>query len=395
MTNKKPARLPGICKFRQKTQLSATGNHCAIGTNPFSFYNFVRHHTTYVHAIFFGFLGSLMIFCSFPAIINLAGIGTGLFVYYVIEDEKEKYCQLILSGLFWIASFGIYYFYSLQHYTNHQWLVGFWEQQFMPLQKGLVPMAQWFPVALNWVFWRNLQMPGSLAGFLFVIGMIFLFRENKEYFIFIVSPIILTIILSSFKSYPFGGRVISFLLPAFIIMICYGAEVLMRKLDTTIKKGLIVTLLCFLMFYPLIYTMNQSFEIYGTEEMKPALDYIEKHKMPDDHIVIYYASLPGYRFYAQRYHLTLNPGVILKKDLHHHINTGEQLTALQDHKRLWVIFTHVKFYKGHNKKQIVLDWLNNHGTLMDKHEIKIGNNTAPRVVENNISASTFLYQMEG
>ena len=93
------------------------------------------------------------------------------------------------------------------------------------------------------------NMPMSISIFLFLIGALFLFKNNKKFFFLSSLTIFINLIGAILKIWPFGGfRTSIYLLPIFCIFFSKGFTYLISLLKQTYLKELALVPLAILFF---------------------------------------------------------------------------------------------------------------------------------------------------
>ena len=90
------------------------------------------------------------------------------------------------------------------------------------------PCLNGFGIVFKDFFVRSLYFVPGLAAIFFIVGSINLGRQKQLRAVPFIVPIVFVLFLSAFKFYPFYGRVITFLIPLFILLIVYGLQTLSR-----------------------------------------------------------------------------------------------------------------------------------------------------------------------
>jgi len=338
-------------------------------------------------------LGALAVYISFPVVFVLISVGGTLMLYFFFKGEWEKTRQLLIMGLIWGASFCFYYWVSIRHITVDPILLKFWNVNFMPVNEGPVMVVQWFIVVLKRIFSKFLQLPTALAAVGFMLGVVSLFFQTKGKFIVLVVPILFTLFLSALKMYPFDGRTIIFLFPAVILIIVEGIRVLGQNKSKFFEKVVSGFLIVFLAFYPTIFGYRQFAEPFGAEEIKPVLQYIKENGKSDDLILVYQGALSAYQYYAPRYQMNNQIQVMDRKkalDFANHIREGKISRVA---KRFWVIFTHVGFDARANARLVILGRLDSVAKRLDGVMVEVTPHSQIQTIENNISASAYLFSL--
>ncbi len=352
-----------------------------------------EHPLTIKDGVKLGLFGAVCVFFSFSAFFVFISMAMGLVIYNLGKGQRQKAKVLALAGLMMALSFFLYYFYSLQYFRSDQDLASFWEVNFIPFHDGPVAVFQWLVVTFKRVFTRTLQIPGAFGGIAFLLGSFALWKKSKEVFIIVFTPILFTLMLSALKIYPFDGRVIAFLLPFFIILIVQGIVFVGRRQSSRFQRITYVILIVCVLFYPVQFSARQFMEPFGAEEMKPTLSYIAKHWQKGDFIMLHRGSIPAFHYYRERYGLKKDPFILGSYDEGKVPLKSSSYETLMAHKRVWVVFTHVPHFKEMSERRHILKILDNGWKRLDDFFIKLSKNSVPASLDDNISASVHLYEL--
>jgi hypothetical protein len=346
-----------------------------------------------------GLGGAVLLWFSHSAVFVLAGAGACLAVYSLMKKDWSKVGGLFVIYLIWAMSFVADYFVYIRHLiSNFNMSV----DELLVNERAFIP----FPVkSLNdvrWIidtFFETFNYPVGLifkgiAAFGFLTGCISLFRNDREKFFLLLSPIIVTLIASMLHKYPFKGRLIIFLVPFFMLFIAEGVEFVRRKIsDKTIVPG--VVLIAVLFVYPLSWAAYHAGTPSSREEIRPVIGYIKKNWHDGDVIYVHYYAQYAFeyytKFYPQRFHFDENDYIIGKAprgwyrtwrkkqvskyyeldDKTPQSNTdifkeyNKDLDRLKGHKRVWVLFSATIMKDGMQEEKFFLFHLDTMGMRLD------------------------------
>lgn len=343
-------------------------------------------------AVMYGMGGGMAVLFSFAAPFVLIGVGGCLLIRTIFRRDKELLIPVLAMTLIWTSFFSAYYFYSLQYFAKDYNLKEFWHVYFMPVDQGVAASIMWLGAVFKNIFNTIMQLPTALASLGFIVGAIAFMREKRKEIFILLAPILLTLLLSAIKLYPFGGRVIVFFIPALILLIVYGIDFLSRNQNLTYARIIKIVLIVCLFFYPLLFSFKQLKEISGPDEIKPVLAYVARHRQEGDAIVLYYGGLESFKYYAPRYGFTEKPLIFRKYHVFYDKQPTNVFADVLTHPRAWIIFSHAGNYKDMNVREAILKGLDRYGQRLDVFEIKIDPHALILSFENNISASAYLYE---
>jgi hypothetical protein len=293
--------------------------------------------------LLWGCAGALAIWFSHVVVLVLAGTGT---VYSIACLQRRDGAALLRCagaiGL-WLTSFGTCYLFFLRSLDHNDYLLTFWRTEFMPLPPRSVADLEWFPRT----FFAFLNSPVgfaahamSLAGvgaLAFSVGVVALFREKPVAAALLLAPVAFTLLASGLQRYPFGDRMVLFLVPAMLVVIAAGAEFIRRHSIPLV--GLIALGLLF--FAPLLGSAGKLVEPGKGEQIEPLLAHLHEHRQDADLVYVYPAAYPGYLFHAPEYGLPTDPANVVRGS-----TTGDwgdylrDLDRLRGRARVWLVFVH-------------------------------------------------------
>ena len=115
----------------------------------------------------------------------------------------------------------------------------------------------------------------------------------------ILAPIVTHLALSAIKLYPFGDRLILYLVPLFLMLLSAGLYSLIKINRYIALCGF--ALMIHLSFKPATAAVQLFSEPLYREHITGVFDYIESRIAPNDKIYIYAASAPAYSIYEDNY----------------------------------------------------------------------------------------------
>jgi uncharacterized membrane protein len=205
--------------------------------------------------------------CSFPSVFIVAGGGTTLILNALRAGRYRDALAWGTIGLGWLASFLICYRASRLLLNPATTMYLFWDFAFLPLNpfsregfaRAVGILLEVFVNPLNLVapVWPWLEV--ILPVVLMLAGGLSLSRRCWTAATLLMLPIALAMIASALQRYPFHGRLILELVPAFFILIAEGTEVVYRIDPRPTKLGY-KALLVLLLTYPCLTAIYRSME---------------------------------------------------------------------------------------------------------------------------------------
>jgi|688.fasta_scaffold12614_1 hypothetical protein len=333
--------------------------------------------------LLFIILGSTLVFLSNITPIILLSCGIYL-VYNNLSYPLKRGSLKILSFIFssWFISFLIYFTFFIYNHPTKNAMLSYWQNEnaFLPINPLNANFYDFLLAKMKMIFYTllNLKKMGGIVFFiLYLIGAISLgYKKNFGLGLFVFFPIMVHLLLSAVKLYPFDLRLILYLAPFFILTISIGFDNLLGY-ASNIFKNKNIHLLGFLpSFFFIIYFFYKSSFPIENEEIKKAFRYIGHYVKPQDQIYIYYSAIPAFKYYKSINHFSPgNPlvfGVTPDSDKSNFI---DQIKNMQG--RTWFLFSH----PFNNDDKFLIQQMDSLGF----HQLQ---------TLRTYGASVFLYQMD-
>lgn len=160
---------------------------------------------------------------SHPALFVIAGVGLGAIADLASKaDVDNRGCRRGML-LVWFLNFLLLYVLSFKQLASNPVLLSYWNEYFMPMPPWSNPI--WFPVMFVKMLTKPLGLSVlSVSSILVIIGCITYLIKKKRMSLIIITPIVLTLLASALKKYPFGDRLLLFAVPFILILIAEGVE---------------------------------------------------------------------------------------------------------------------------------------------------------------------------
>src|SRR5262249_38328913 len=216
-------------------------------------------------AVFLGLAFIAAPWFSFPSVFMVAGCAAALILNCLVTARFRDALVWGTIGLGWLASFVVSYQASSALLSPYTTMYIFWNFAFLPVwpisQRGLAESAgillETFvnPLNLTTPVWPWIGV--FLALVLLVIGGASLARRSWPHWTILIVPITLAVVAAGLKRYPFHGRLILELVPAFFLLIAEGTEWL-RAWETRWTRRVYILVLVFLVGFPALGAFQQA-----------------------------------------------------------------------------------------------------------------------------------------
>ncbi|MBX6333635.1 MAG: glycosyltransferase family 39 protein, partial [Gemmatimonadaceae bacterium] len=293
-----------------------------------------------------GIAGALAPWFSQPSVFVLGGAGLYLLAPVLRTRRWRGLRPLALPVALWAlgaTAATIHSFHAIPPLTRSR-LDFFWAPAFLPLRDGLFATVRWLSHALvaemAWLFSPSVTM---LALALVVLGAAALARRRDGSAMLVLAPVVLGLLASALRLYPFATRLTLVFAPLFIVIVSAAAGWLLALAGRRVLfQGLAMSLMGALGAAGVLDLRALPF---AREELRPVLEYVAAHRRPGDVIYVYYGASRAMRYYAPRVGLqdsSYELAPCLSGDWHDYLTA---LDARRGTRRFWLVLSH-PFNKG-------------------------------------------------
>jgi len=291
-------------------------------------------------------LGMGAVWFSHPATFVLGGVGLAALADAIVRRDRWAFVTRLFVVLAWVGSFATCYLLFTQKLGMNQYLLDYWDGKFMP-------MPPYKPGHFAWIvnhFFEFLGKPGGLdsagmgvTGFgavAFLVGGIALARANWRLLVVLVAPLLLAMLASGLKKYPFAGRLLLYAVPAMILLVAYGADLIASRLNDIVRgAGWVVIAVLFVA--PVAECRWLLAQPLHPEEPRSAIVYTHEHWHDGDRMYVFHGSAAAFAYYHPQYPFPA-------EDVRFGAETRgkdprtmrEDLLAFKGDKRVWVVISH-------------------------------------------------------
>lgn len=291
--------------------------------------------------LLFGVAGALAPWFSHSAAIVLAALGSVLGVLALAKRDVRRLATLAGVGLVFTASLGALWWVSLRQLARNEFLLGYWSRGFMPLPPRSLAELRWFPEMLIRTFEDpGYFVPAALAAFAFVVGVVAWLRADPVPAALVLAPIGVTLLASGLQQYPFMDRLISFLLPAFLLAVGVGLETLRQTLGAR-GRWIWLVFAGFMVFDSASSEALRFFVPKHHEDAREIVAALARAWRPGDAIYLYCDSRIPFDYYAPRLGFA-PPDVRSGRSADGHWDDAmADVQELPRRSRVWLMFSHV------------------------------------------------------
>lgn len=291
-----------------------------------------------------GAAGMLAVWFSHPAAFVLGGIGTALLAEAAVARDRKRFLAAAATAAAWLASFAACYFLFTRQLRGNSFLLDYWAGHFLPLPPRNAGDVAW----LFEHYFGPFEMPGGLAGteirsgglaaVLFAVGLWNLARDRWPVAVAVAAPPLLALLASGVHAYPYGGRLLLFLVPLMVLGVARGAYAVAAALRPT-QAFAAAALVGVVVAAPALEAYQCVKRPLREEQIEPVLAAVRPEVRPGDKVYVYYGALPAFLHYTRD---TPFPGDVVRGTHARDERLGylADLRALKGNARVWLVFSH-------------------------------------------------------
>jgi hypothetical protein len=299
-----------------------------------------------------GAAGAAAVWCSHPATFVLGGIGTALLLRAVVARDRAGFRAAAATVGSWLVSFVGCYFLCLRHLGGNKYLTDYWTNHFMALPPTTLGELAWVAdhllafFTMPGGFGGTLVPLGGFAAVLALVGLRELARERWPVAAALALPVAFVLLASGLHKYPFGGRLLLFLIPFAVLLVANGTLAVfeaMREKNRFAAVAVVGLLLCATAWE----TWDSFRHPMRYEQLAPVLDQLRDELRPDDRVYVFHRAAPAFLYYTRDRALPANSVALGEENPDDpNAHRGDLATY---HGRVWVIYSH-----PHNQEQTAL-----------------------------------------
>lgn len=290
-----------------------------------------------------GLAGAVAVWCSHPATFILGGIGTALLLHALVARDRSRFVAAGLTVGCWLVSFGACYVLCLKALGGNKYLTDYWTEHFMPLPPTSLGDLAWVAdhliafFTMPGGFGGDLVPLGGFAAFLALVGLREFARERWTVAVALAGPVAFLLFASGLEKYPFGGRLLLFLIPFAALLVARGAGAVYDAVREK-NRFAAVALVALLIGAGAWQTLDVIRRPLRNEQLAPVLAQMRTEMQPGDRVYVYYSAVPAFTFYTRDQQLP--PEAVTLGTEHRNDPAGYRAELNQLHGRVWVIFSH-------------------------------------------------------
>jgi hypothetical protein len=172
---------------------------------------------------------------------------------------------------------------------------------------------------------------------------------------FLGLTLLAALLASALGKYPFGLRMVLFLVPVFAILIGSGIDFIANSLykKSWLAHGTVLLAAAFLLYEPIESAARNFIAPYYPEHIRPAMAYLRNELKRGDTIYVYHRALPAFRYYAGS-EMEYIGGEWAGNEPR---SLTAELTKLRGKPRVWLLFSHVYENDEYSEKDLFVSQL--------------------------------------
>ncbi len=316
-----------------------------------------RSRLTVIRLLLLAGAGLIATWFSASAIFILAGCGVALLVTAWKRPVGRGWSlpTIFAMGVIWIASFFAHYHSVLRHYSDDDFLVGYWR----PFYLRLVPtrpdklLDQLAAVFINPVDLTMYQ----LGWIVWVVGMIVLAIHQRTAIGYgLISAWLGLALAAVLEIYPYGDRLILFALPLLIGPLAVGISYLWMQRSWAFRLAAI-GIAAVLLAQPVLTGGG----IKADDDIKLVLEELDQQLIPEDVVWLNRNASAVQSFYTERldkFHL--KPAWVFHSNVRpaDYVKRIDEVWQFAGRDRVWIVITHAEEVGPVNTRQHILDIFN-------------------------------------
>ncbi|WP_321348193.1 glycosyltransferase family 39 protein [uncultured Draconibacterium sp.] len=320
----------------------------------------------------YALIGIISVWVSNISVILL--FSAGLYFFYKNRKKKQNYFAVIKVVGSWAISFIIYYFLFVFKHPSQQFMVDFWSNANAFLPKNILSTEFYYSLYLK------ITELYSLLGYreytivfcvISLLGLRYLMTAKKEVIFIVLTPIIIHLLLSYFKFYPFHARLILYQYPLLIIIFLASIYQLFYLLKNRTQR-----LSLYLLILPLITNLiilHKNEFPFEKQEIKNSLIQINKEIKDGDKIYVYHRTFRAFSFYKSNYQelarLDKNNIIIGQSSINNWTKYNKVIKNINGN--IWILFSHVYSHDGQNEESYIINlFQQNDFKIVEEHKYK-------------------------
>src|SRR5271157_606604 len=321
-----------------------------------------------------GVIGAAAVWLSFPSVFVIGGVGFTLIASDLLEGRRREAVAWVASMSVCSVSFGLAYLLSFRYYAKNDNLSTWWTYAFAPMPPRSMGDVKWYIDNFFLLFPSELGLrDAGLCGALLLFGTYSLWRDpaRRAAVPLFLGPIILTLIASGLRKYPFGDRTMLFSNPRLATLVAAGVAAVWEVRQPTMKVFVAIivgTMLLYPLYLDAKYMIDPQARIFM--DVKPTLVYVADHRKDGDVLYVHWDAETLYDYYVKKRDfrnlkdwqsvISRHPGNVSRRDKT--AAYAKDVALLGSSRRVWVLLG----IAGQQEEDVMLELLDRRGRRLDE-----------------------------
>lgn len=268
---------------------------------------FIEKNFKLSHGIMLAISGAVALWLSNAMIFVLAGIGLVILLNKPWGKGARVISLLIVTALLWVGSFALLYFVSLRFMIGRSSITDTWQGAFCtsPIFSLATLSWAWNVFSLSFPNPIGLKWWGLMIPF-FTIGVLTLWKKNKNDALLWLLPIVVTFLAALFGKYPFYGRVLLFLTAGYYVFIASGIDAVLNFLSRFNTKWVLPLVLLAVFAQPTAEAGYYLFHSRSKTDNRAAMEFLAEYYKPGDYLYLSTLAQEPFWYYAATTGLSKN-----------------------------------------------------------------------------------------
>ncbi len=308
---------------------------------------------------------------SQPAAFVCAGVAIVLFAERWARGTRREMARVAALGGFWALALVLNWSFFLRPASQAAWLQQYWGPAFLPFPPTSWSDLAWYGRTVLGYFEDPVGFPvPGLALAVAAVGALATLRSRPVHLALLAAPVALVAVASAFDQYPIIttppgdypliGRLLLFTVPAGLVLVAAGIERLARSPDPA-PRAVAWIAGTLLLGATAITAASKLLDPPRLQEMRDVARFVSTQSRPDDVLLVYHEAVPAFRFYTERlepardFALRPIPGRVPWTVFE------DRVRELPPAARVWVVFSHHRFWPSASEEQFILKLLDRRG----------------------------------
>jgi hypothetical protein len=244
----------------------------------------------------------------------------------------------------WVAFVACYVLF-LRKLGANQYLLDYWAGKFLPLPP--IRPGDWAWIVDH--YFALFDKPGGLnggfglagiTGVSFLIGCLALAQTNRKIVAACVVPLLVALVASGLRKYPFAGRLMLFCVPLLLLMVSYGLSVIVARLRG-VGGGAHWVFLATAFIGSIAECNELRKRPIHAEDTREIVARAWAEYQAGDQMYVFYGAVPAFAYYHPKYPF---PSECVRFGVENRGKAMEtfrkELEAFHGQSRVWIVMAH-------------------------------------------------------